>query len=222
MEDEAGYTALQLQPKRMQRGEDQEGYMVLNFQPRQEQRRQNSTSRVPDAEFVSMNQDIQQHAQRHWVALKVTCAVNLILTAVLISVAIGEEAQDCTICPGNWRLHRDNCYWFSERKDTWRKSQDACRANNSTVLVIQNQEEMTFIKNIITTTQTSYWLGLTAKQGEGRTLEWVDQSPFKEELFSVVGPDVGNNCGMLKADKVNFDSCDSLSRWICKKVAFSI
>ncbi|XP_077781386.1 uncharacterized protein LOC114591959 [Podarcis muralis] len=92
-----------------------------------------------------------------------------------------EDAPNCKICPNDWELHRNTCYWISQVIRTWTESQDDCKGKNSTLLVIQDQQEMAIIKNL--TKETSYWLGLkTARLSEEWTWEWVDGSPFNGEL----------------------------------------
>ncbi|XP_062977737.1 killer cell lectin-like receptor subfamily F member 1 [Elgaria multicarinata webbii] len=129
-----------------------------------------------------------------------------------------EYAKDCKLCPNDWIVHQGNCYWISQDKRNWTQSQDDCRAKNSTLLVIQNQEEMAFISKEIQ--KTHYWLGLIAMYSERWT--WVDGSPLTKELFSVTGPAQENSCGLKKKDVVISDSCSSLARWVCMKAAFQI
>uniref|UniRef100_A0A670IR74 C-type lectin domain-containing protein n=1 Tax=Podarcis muralis TaxID=64176 RepID=A0A670IR74_PODMU len=131
-----------------------------------------------------------------------------------------EDAPNCKICPNDWELHRDICYWISQGRKTWTESQDDCKGKNSTLLVIQDQQEMAIVKNL--TKETRYWLGLTtAKLSEEWTWEWVDGSPFKGELFSISGPEA-NSCGVIRQNDVNSDACSSLFHWMCMKSAFQI
>ncbi|XP_053234749.1 killer cell lectin-like receptor subfamily B member 1B allele A [Podarcis raffonei] len=53
-----------------------------------------------------------------------------------------EDAPNCKICPNDWELHRDICYWISQGQKTWTESQDDCKGKNSTLLVIRDQQEM--------------------------------------------------------------------------------
>ncbi|XP_048343245.1 C-type lectin domain family 1 member A-like [Sphaerodactylus townsendi] len=93
-----------------------------------------------------------------------------------------EDVKDCKICPQDWLLHGSKCYWMSEEKKTWDKSQEFCKAKNSTLLMIQNSEEMTFPGNM-TRMPTNFWLGLRTEHSEGPTWQWVDGSPLKKELW---------------------------------------
>ncbi|XP_053234614.1 killer cell lectin-like receptor subfamily B member 1B allele A [Podarcis raffonei] len=132
-----------------------------------------------------------------------------------------EDAPNCKVCPKDWELHRDICYWISQAITTWAESQEDCRGKNSTLLVIRDQQEMAIIKNL--TKKTSYWLGLkAAKLSEEWTWEWVDGSPFKEELFTVSDPAKVNSCGLIRRNSVNSNACSTLSNWMCMKAAFQI
>ncbi|KAH1182890.1 hypothetical protein KIL84_004382, partial [Mauremys mutica] len=48
----------------------------------------------------------------------------------------------CKLCPPNWLLHRDKCYWVSKDKNPWDKSRDDCSRRSSRLLVIRDQDEM--------------------------------------------------------------------------------
>nr|XP_028573402.1 uncharacterized protein LOC114590944 [Podarcis muralis] len=53
-----------------------------------------------------------------------------------------EDAPNCKICPNDWELHRNTCYWISQGQKTWTESQDDCKGKNSTLIVIRDQQEM--------------------------------------------------------------------------------
>ncbi|KAJ6652872.1 hypothetical protein lerEdw1_010530, partial [Lerista edwardsae] len=130
------------------------------------------------------------------------------------------DATDCKICPKNWRFYKDNCYWISEEEKNWSQSLVACRAKNSTLLAIQDEKEREFIKNIIA--GKHLWLGVIAKHSGKWRWETVDESPIENsELLSISGPAKENKCGRMGLDIVFSESCDKISQWICKKVAFS-
>ncbi|KAH1182572.1 hypothetical protein KIL84_004064 [Mauremys mutica] len=48
----------------------------------------------------------------------------------------------CKLCPRDWLLHRDKCYWLSKEADSWNKSRDDCSRKGSQMLMIQDQEQM--------------------------------------------------------------------------------
>ncbi|EMP41287.1 Killer cell lectin-like receptor subfamily B member 1C [Chelonia mydas] len=52
------------------------------------------------------------------------------------------EGSGCKLCPQNWLLHKDKCYWVSKEKHPWNKSRDDCSRRSSRLLVIRDQDEM--------------------------------------------------------------------------------
>ncbi|XP_044839583.1 killer cell lectin-like receptor subfamily F member 1 [Mauremys mutica] len=130
------------------------------------------------------------------------------------------EGSGCKLCPPNWLLHRDKCYWVSKEKNPWDKSRDDCSRRSSRLLVIRDQDEMTFIQN--TTRDTNQiWLGLTVTS-PARKWTWVDGSVFNPTLFNVQDPAEGISCGMIKPDEIYFETCTIVSKWICEKYALQI
>ncbi|XP_072845255.2 killer cell lectin-like receptor subfamily B member 1A [Pogona vitticeps] len=132
-----------------------------------------------------------------------------------------DYVKDCKLCPQNWKLYKGKCYWVSQERKSWTQSQDDCRAKNSTLPVIQDVDQTTFIKNI-TQKSTSYWLGLVAEYSERWIWKWTDGSPLKEKLFAVSGPAENNSCVMTKDGEVSSEDCSSLHPWVCMKTAFTL
>uniref|UniRef100_A0A670IQU1 C-type lectin domain-containing protein n=1 Tax=Podarcis muralis TaxID=64176 RepID=A0A670IQU1_PODMU len=52
------------------------------------------------------------------------------------------DNSPCKVCPMQWQLHRDKCYWPSEIIKSWNESQHDCSTRDSQLLVIQDKEEM--------------------------------------------------------------------------------
>ncbi|XP_044298969.1 killer cell lectin-like receptor subfamily F member 1 [Varanus komodoensis] len=130
-----------------------------------------------------------------------------------------EFTNGCKLCPVGWTLHKDNCYWFSKGKKNWTQSHNDCRAKNSSLPVLQTQEEMDFITK---KADTVIWLGLRTSHSGRCIWEWVDGSPFRKELFSVSGPAEEHSCAMKRKNVVASETCNALSSWACKKNAFPI
>ncbi|XP_026518457.1 killer cell lectin-like receptor subfamily F member 1 [Terrapene carolina triunguis] len=130
------------------------------------------------------------------------------------------EGSGCKLCPPNWLLHRDKCYWVSKEKNPWDKSRDDCSRRSSRLLVIRDQDEMTFIQTASKDTN-QIWLGLTVTSPV-RNWTWVDGSLYNQTLFNVQDPAEGNSCGMIKAHEIHFETCTTVSKWICEKDALQI
>uniref|UniRef100_A0A674JS79 C-type lectin domain-containing protein n=1 Tax=Terrapene triunguis TaxID=2587831 RepID=A0A674JS79_9SAUR len=65
------------------------------------------------------------------------------LEASPLSISISPpEGSGCKLCPPNWLLHRDKCYWVSKEKNPWNKSRDDCSRRSSRLPVLRDQDEM--------------------------------------------------------------------------------
>ncbi|XP_074873480.1 killer cell lectin-like receptor subfamily B member 1B allele C [Carettochelys insculpta] len=130
------------------------------------------------------------------------------------------DGAGCRLCPLNWLLHRDKCYWVSTAKNSWNKSRDDCSRKGSRLWVIRDQEEMGFIQKT-SKDKNKIWLGLTITSLERKRL-WVDGSLLNQTLFHVKDPATGNNCGVIRTGQIHFETCTSASKWICEQEALPI
>ncbi|KYO29950.1 hypothetical protein Y1Q_0005126 [Alligator mississippiensis] len=90
------------------------------------------------------------------------------------------EGSGCKLCPRDWQLHRDKCYWVSREFKPWDRSHEDCTSRSSQLLLIQDQEELDFIKEL---TQASryFWIGLSIPSPEeGWT--WLSGCQFNQTL----------------------------------------
>ncbi|XP_065420308.1 killer cell lectin-like receptor subfamily B member 1B allele C [Chrysemys picta bellii] len=123
----------------------------------------------------------------------------------------------CKLCPRDWLLHGDKCYWLSKESKDWTGSHDDCSWKSSRMLVIQNQEEMDFIQGVIQ--DAGYvWIGLKVTRPGGKWT-WVDGSPLDPVRFSVSGSAEGNSCGWIGDSRIQSETCGAEFRWICQKEA---
>ncbi|XP_044838856.1 killer cell lectin-like receptor subfamily B member 1B allele A [Mauremys mutica] len=127
------------------------------------------------------------------------------------------EGSGCKLCPRDWLLHGDKCYWLSKERKDWTGSRDDCSGKSSRMLVLQNREEMDFIQDVVQ--DANYiWIGLKVTPKEGKWT-WVDSSLLDPVRFSVSGSADGNSCGWIRGTQVLSEMCDAELKWICQKEA---
>ncbi|XP_054832445.1 killer cell lectin-like receptor subfamily F member 1 [Eublepharis macularius] len=126
----------------------------------------------------------------------------------------------CRLCPQNWSLHENKCYWVSKERRTWHKGKEDCTAKLSHMVVIQNQEEVAFIQSITDGAQL-LWIGLEATFPE-KKWTWIDGSPLDDKLFQDLGPVETNCCGRLNGDQLISEVCSTIAAWICETKALLI
>ncbi|XP_008103843.1 killer cell lectin-like receptor subfamily F member 1 isoform X2 [Anolis carolinensis] len=130
------------------------------------------------------------------------------------------ESFKCKLCPQNWFRYGNKCYWVSKKQETWKKGQEDCKAKDSQMLVVQNQDEVAFIQSVIGETQL-LWIGLTTTFPENK-LTWVDGSSLDEKQLQELGPVEANSCGMLNGHQFIMEACSTVTTWVCETEAFDI
>ncbi|XP_043403535.1 C-type lectin domain family 2 member L isoform X3 [Chelonia mydas] len=79
-------------------------------------------------------------------------------------------------CPADWLYHQRKCYCFSEKVKDWNSSQSFCASHNSSLIVIESQQELKFIMKI---TKQDPWIGL---RKTGEEFHWVNGTPLDTSL----------------------------------------
>ncbi|XP_065420211.1 killer cell lectin-like receptor subfamily B member 1B allele C isoform X1 [Chrysemys picta bellii] len=123
----------------------------------------------------------------------------------------------CKLCPTDWRLRRDKCYWVVRGSKTWSESRADCSARGSQLLVIRDPKELEFIKDL-TQDSKPFWIGLSVPSPE-KAWTWVDGSRLDQSLFQEPGPAEGNSCGAVAGNQINSETCSSAFQWICQRDA---
>uniref|UniRef100_A0A6J0VBX6 Killer cell lectin-like receptor subfamily B member 1B allele C isoform X1 n=1 Tax=Pogona vitticeps TaxID=103695 RepID=A0A6J0VBX6_9SAUR len=121
----------------------------------------------------------------------------------------------CRICPVNWLLYRDKCYWRSEDMKRWKESQADCATKNSHLVVIQDEEEMKFIKQNMQDKSVLYWIGLYSSLSEEK---WASVTGSQLDPNILPSDTKRNHCGVIK-DNIRSDSCSAEHVWICEREA---
>nr|XP_048690892.1 killer cell lectin-like receptor subfamily B member 1 [Caretta caretta] len=123
----------------------------------------------------------------------------------------------CKLCPMDWQLHGDKCYWVGSRTKTWSESRSDCSARGSQLLVIRDKAELESLQPLTRGTY-QFWVGLSRPSPE-KVWTWLDGSPLDQTLLPVSGPAEGNSCGMVNRNRIGSDTCSSAFQSICQRDA---
>ncbi|XP_063819849.1 asialoglycoprotein receptor 2-like isoform X2 [Pseudophryne corroboree] len=59
-----------------------------------------------------------------------------------LCVTATNPLSGCALCPNDWMLYGDNCYYYSDAtRRTWNQSQEQCEMMRGHLLVIEDQEQ---------------------------------------------------------------------------------
>ncbi|XP_067417050.1 killer cell lectin-like receptor subfamily F member 1 [Emydura macquarii macquarii] len=123
----------------------------------------------------------------------------------------------CKLCPTDWRLHGDKCYWLSRENKIWNESRADCSVRGSLLLVIRDREELEFLKDL-TQGSNQFWVGLSVPSPQ-KAWAWLDGSRLDLTRFPVPGQAKGNSCGTVKENQIHSESCSSAFQGICQRDA---
>ncbi|XP_069611135.1 killer cell lectin-like receptor subfamily F member 2 [Ranitomeya imitator] len=150
-----------------------------------------------------------------WKGVIFTVLIGVNITLIRIIEALG-----CLLCPPDWRLHGDHCYYYSDLTGrTWSQSRDDCKMMRADLLVIKSQEQQEIIqRSIAQRVQDTYWIGLYRDGGVWR---WVDGEHYSGSLFQIKTPTSGR-CVSMTGSHYYQDNCDTGRGCICVKKAVRI
>ncbi|XP_038856246.1 fibronectin-like isoform X3 [Salvelinus namaycush] len=125
-------------------------------------------------------------------------------------------------CPEGWRRFGSSCYYLSTEGKSWEKSRQDCLERGADLVIINSEEEQTFINGFESVKWV--WIGLTDSVTEG-TWKWVDGTPLTTPRFwwsGEPGGGVGENCVEIyyisSGQGVWRDyDCSFSQQWICEK-----
>ncbi|XP_036038317.1 killer cell lectin-like receptor subfamily B member 1B allele C [Onychomys torridus] len=176
----------------------------------------------------------------HRLALKLGCAglILLVLSVIGLGVLVLSLLQKTSVekssvdvqenmtkttespaklkCPKDWLPHRDKCLHFSQDANTWKEGLVDCKKKGATLLLIQDQEELRFVKDSAKEKGSSFWIGLSYALTD-KNWKWINGSTLSSDVFQITGKTTKDSCASFSKDKVLSEDCASDNNWICQK-----
>ncbi|XP_013210953.1 killer cell lectin-like receptor subfamily B member 1B allele C [Microtus ochrogaster] len=118
-------------------------------------------------------------------------------------------------CSNDWRPHREKCIQFSQENGVWKEGLSNCTRKGATLLLIQDQEELIFVKGLIKERGHLFWIGLNYSL-PNKTWRWINGSTLSSDVLNITGDAKLNSCVAISKDKVVSESCASDNMWICQ------
>ncbi|XP_071264261.1 receptor-type tyrosine-protein phosphatase H-like isoform X5 [Salvelinus alpinus] len=121
-----------------------------------------------------------------------------------------------------WRKFGSSFYYLSTEKKTWEKSRQDCLERGADLVIINSEEEQTFINGFESVKWV--WIGLTDSVTEG-TWKWVDGTPLTTPRYWWRGePDGGTDQNCVEIYYTSSGQgvwrdlgCSFSQEWICEK-----
>ncbi|CAO2606770.1 Killer cell lectin-like receptor subfamily B member 1B allele A [Lemmus lemmus] len=91
-----------------------------------------------------------------------------------------------------------------------------CARKGATLLLIQDEEELRFIKDLVKERGNSVWIGLNYSSSD-KNWRWINGSTLSSDVLNITGDAKRNSCVAFSKGKVTSESCESDINWICQK-----
>ncbi|KAM5251233.1 killer cell lectin-like receptor subfamily B member 1 isoform 2-T2 [Hipposideros larvatus] len=188
----------------------------------------------------SVPQDVCQGPPWHRFALKLACTgvILLALTVIGLSVTViflgqkspiekscvdvQEKRNETTerpsplTCPMYWHQIQEKCLLFSNDINMWTDSLADCSRQESSLLLIQDQEELRLIQNLMDDKVVLYGIGLNFTLPE-KKWKWINGSSLNSNVLQITGDAKENSCAFITQTTIFSEHCTTENKWICQK-----
>ncbi|KAF6339591.1 killer cell lectin like receptor B1 [Rhinolophus ferrumequinum] len=193
-----------------------------------------------DSSPPSLPQDVCQGPPWHRFALKLACTGVILLAFTVIglsatviflrqkssieksSVDVQEKRNETTErpipvkCPMHWHPLQEKCLFFSRDINTWHDGTADCSTQESSLLLIQDQEELKLIQNLIDTEAILYGIGLNFTLPQ-KKWKWINGSFLNSNILQITGDAKEDSCAYISQKSFVSEDCNTDNRWICQK-----
>ncbi|XP_058717839.1 CD209 antigen-like protein E isoform X1 [Poecile atricapillus] len=129
------------------------------------------------------------------------------------------QARSSRRCQAGWKSHGNSCYSFSRDSLSWSSARNACGDLGAHLAVVSSEEEQVFLLEN-SNRSSSYWLGVTDGEQEGKWL-WVTGEDPDFRFWDVWLEDSERelkDCGTIGPRGLWVNArCSEFHRWICEK-----
>uniref|UniRef100_A0A8B9Y989 C-type lectin domain-containing protein n=1 Tax=Bos mutus grunniens TaxID=30521 RepID=A0A8B9Y989_BOSMU len=116
----------------------------------------------------------------------------------------------CGHCPKDWLTYSNNCYYTSLEKKSWNESLISCATKNSTLLYIDNEEEMKFLMSL----SIISWIQVS-REGRGHPWKWLNGSTCNLQITDNIPGE--HNCAVQSLWDIGAEDCQFPNIYHCKR-----
>ncbi|XP_075581414.1 killer cell lectin-like receptor subfamily F member 1 [Pelecanus crispus] len=143
----------------------------------------------------------------------------------------------CKLCPKKWVAYGEKCYWLSKKSWVWNEGKKDCEVRRAQMLIIQDLEEMVMQKaraarsfwgvnhagfiSSVTEGTNHVWMGLHLPVS-AQNWTWVDGAALDPLMFKVLANMDSGSCRVVKAKRINSETCQAEFKWICEREAIEM